>query len=224
MKILIADDEPRIVKQVSALLQKQGFTVDVAMDGEETFQKAKKQHYEVILLDVEMPQKSGFDVIYSLRAIGVDTPIIMLSGRTTVKDKIFAINAGADDYMVKSFCPDELLARIKSVIRRTAKRGSNVLYCGPLCMNLTNMTVSRGQETLQLSKKEFALLLTLMKRKNQVVNREYLIETVWPMDEKVLSSNTLDVHIRFLREKIDLPKRTKSCIQTFRGRGYMLKA
>lgn len=224
MKILLADDDQRIVQLLLKALRKENFAVDTAMDGKSAFEKAKSKKYEVILLDIMMPGKSGFDVITSLRSLGIDTPILVISARSMVKDKIYAINSGADDYLVKTFSLEELIARIKSMMRRSAKRGTNVLHCDDLVLNLSDMTAHRGTRPIYLSKKEFGLLHLLLKKKNCIITRDELTKSIWEKSEEKLPSNTLDVHIRFLREKIGLPTDAESMIQTFRGQGYMLRS
>jgi len=224
MKILIADDEQPIIDLLTTALEKENFTVDTALDGQEAFEKAKSKKYDVIILDIMMPEKSGFDVITSLRTLGIDTPILVISARSMVQDRIFAINVGADDYLVKDFSVEELSARIKSLIRRSAQRSSNVLYCDSLRLNLSDMSVHKGQKPLYLSRKEWNLLLVLLKNKGKVVRRQELVESIWDKKKDEVNSNTLDVHVRFLREKIDGPISQKSMIRTFRGVGYMLQS
>lgn len=223
MKILVVDDDVRILKMLTKFLTKHRFVVDTAEDGKKAFERVKKKKYEVILVDIMMPEKNGFDLIRSVRAMGIHTPILVISARTMVDEKVLAINLGADDYLTKSFSLDELLARIKSLIRRNANTGTNVMHCGSLVINLADMTVTRQKKPVYLSQKELAILLALMKRKGNIVTREELVQEVWGQNLEHVSSNTLEVHIRFLRQKIDLPGQKRSLIKTFRGRGYMLK-
>jgi len=222
MKILVVDDDPNIIDLVSTRLKKDNFIIDVAEDGDEAFEKAKSKQYEAIILDLMMPAKHGSDVIKGLRTLGIDTPILVISGQTLIQEKINTINIGADDYLVKTFLVDELAVRIKALIRRNARRTTNVLHCDNLRINLADMSVHRGLRPIYLSSKELGLLVILLQNKDKIVRREKLIESVWDKGIDTLSSNTLDVHIRLLRKKIAEPGEKKSLIKTFRLNGYML--
>lgn len=221
MKLLLADDEQRVVEIISKALEKDKFIVDKAFDGKQAFEKARVKKYDAIILDVMMPEKSGFDVVTSLRALGINTPILMISARSMVEDRVYAINVGADDYLVKNFSLDELIARIKGLIRRSTQKSSNMLYCGNLRLNLSDMSVYKGQKPIYLSKKEMNLLVMLLRNKEKIVSRDDLIEAIWDKTSESIASNTLDVHIRFLREKLG-GTGAKSMIRTFRGQGYMI--
>ncbi len=222
MNVLVADDDKRIIKMLSKILVGEHFTVDTALDGKEAFEKAKTKKYELIVLDLMMPKKSGFDIIKALRVLKVSTPILVISARLLVEDRVYALNLGADDYLVKNFALKEFVARAKSLIRRSANKSTNILRCGDLVVNFSDMMVYRKQSPIYLSKKEFNILMVLLKKKNAIVTREELIQSVWGKDMDKVPSNTLDVHIRFLRKKISLPSDKKNLIRTFRGRGYML--
>jgi len=222
MRVLVADDDPRIVRMISKVLKKENFTIDTAFDGQTAFDKAKTKKYDVIILDIMMPQKTGFDIIAGLRVLGIKTLIIVISARSMVEDRIHALNLGADDYLVKNFSLEELVVRIKSLLRRSINKSTNIVCCGDLVIDFSDMTVRRKQTHIYLSKKELDLLMALMKRSNTIISREDLIRAVWGSQGQRVSSNTLDVHIRFLRKKID-PIGNPSYIQTLRGRGYMLR-
>lgn len=219
MRALVADDDPRMVKMIRKVLEAERFSVETTLDGETAFRKAKEKKYDVIVLDIMMPERSGFDVVTGLRSMGNDTPIIIVSAKGIVKDRIRAINLGADDYLVKNFSFCELVARIKSLMRRSAQKGSNVFFCGDLVLNLSDMSIRRHQKIINLAKKEFNILLTLLKRKDSVVTRTELTSAVWGKDETKISSNTIDVHMQYLRKKLGNP----SLIKTIHGRGFILR-
>jgi DNA-binding response OmpR family regulator len=204
---------------IKKALEMERFSVECAFDGKETFRKAKSKKYDAILLDIMMPERTGFDVITSLRSMGNDTPILVISARTMVEDRVRAINLGADDFLVKSFSFPELVARIKSLVRRCAQKSSNVFHCGDLVVNLSDMTVKRQQKVVELSKKELDVLLTLIKNKDALVSREDLMRVVWGKERSEILSNTVEVHMQSLRRKLGNP----SVIQTVHGRGYVLR-
>ena len=223
MKALIVDDHPAIVEMLSKKLLLENFAVDTASDGEEAFKKAKSRKYDIILLDIMLPEKTGFEVISGLRSIGIMTPILVLSARGMVEDKIRGLDLGADDYLLKGFSLDELSSRIKTLMRRTEGKRNNIFRCGDLVIDMTRILVERQGHEIKLAKKEFGILLELVKRKNCVVSRSELIELVWGEMDGSIFSNTIDVHIRLLREKIDRPFPGAELIHTVRGYGYILK-
>ena len=201
MKILLADDDPKILTLLRKVLEKEKFSVETCEDGKETFEKAKNKHYDAIILDIMMPGKSGFDVIASLRSLGNDTPILVISAKFMVEDRIHAINIGADEYMVKTFSVEELIARLRLLIRRSAKSSTNFLYCNDLVVNMSDMSVKRKNKNIHLTQLEFNILKTFLKNKNKVLSRNDIAKSIWSKDKKP-SSNAIDVHIRYLREKI----------------------
>lgn len=222
MKILIAEDEPQIARKISQTLSSYGFQTDVAPNGTEALESIKKGRYSGLLLDIMMPEKSGFNVINTLRAQGNNIPILVISSRTMVQDKIYALNAGADDYISKNYCPQELIARLKAVIRRQAKKSNNFLNCGPLHINLDSMEIFLSHKKLDLTKKEKTLIYNLMEKKNEMIAREDLKKILWKKGSRSYSENTLDTLVSHVRKKIDVSGQPQSFIQTVRGQGYRL--
>ena len=226
MKVLIADDDATMVEMCSKTLARSKFTVDVAMDFESTFQKARTKKYDVIILDLmfaDERKKTGFDIIAGLRAMDIETPILTISARSMVQDRIKSLDLGADDYLVKTFSLNELVARTKALMRRRTSRRSNILRCSGLTIDFSKLEVMRENTSIKLSKKEFGILTELVKNKNTVVTRDDLFEKVWGERDIDVLSNTMDVHIRSLRSKIDKPFPGKNLIQTIRGYGYLFR-
>lgn len=217
MKILIVEDNQAMLKMLKTILEKDKFIVDTAMDGEEAFLKGKNNKYALILLDLMLPKKSGFEVIKSLRACKVSAPILVVSAMMNVEDRVKALNLGADDYLVKNFAVPELVARIKGLIRRSNNKENNILTCRDLVFNLSHNLLMREQQKISLTKIEFRILLKLMINKNKMVSVDELIESVWEEDKNQIISNKLSVHIRSLRQKIG-----KDMIVNQRDFGYML--
>ncbi len=222
MKVLIVEDDLKIQALIAEGLTQERFTIDTCNDGEAAFSKAKDRKYDVIVLDIMLPKKSGFEVISGLRAIGIKTPILAISARTTVEDRVLGLDLGADDYLVKNFSLAELVARVKSLMRRKGSEASNLLKCNDLIVNLSSMKVARGGTNIELTKKELGILIELMQKKNSVVDRQTLVEAVWGDRDADVMSNTIDVHIRMLRAKIDKPFGS-DLIKTVRGYGYIIR-
>ena len=223
MKILVVDDQPKIVEVVATALRREHFAVDTAADGEEGLQKAQKNAYDAIVLDIMMPKKSGFEVISALRITNVQTPILVISSKVLVKERVHSLNLGADDYLIKNFSLEEMVARVKALIRRRHFLRSNVLKCRDVRINLSDLSVKKGEKEIHLSKKEFGILVELVKRKNTVVSRETLLESVWGEHDAEVLSNTVDVHIRTLRGKLREKSEKNPLIKTIRGYGYSIK-
>lgn len=221
MKALIVDDHPDIVEMLSVVLKNEKFEVDAAVNGEEAVEFCRRQKYDLIILDLMMPKKSGIEVITSLRSLKIETPILVLSARGRVEDKTLALNLGADDYLVKDFAVSELMARVKSLLRRANGSCQNIMRCGGLMVNLTDMSVRRKGHNIALTKKEFALLSTLIWHKNRVTSFEKLATAAWGEINHGDIINKINVHIRTLRNKVDRPF-GEPLIQTVRGFGYKL--
>ena len=218
MRVLLVEDEERIADFISRGLSEQGYAVDVAPDGEEALQWAHVADFDVIVLDVMLPGRDGIDVCRTLRARGLRTPIVMLTARDAVEDRVRGLDSGADDYLVKPFAFAELLARLRAVLRREPTPLGNVLQAGDLIFDTGTLEVSRHGEGIELTAKECRLLEYLMRHPNQVLTRTMIAEHVWNY-EFDNATNVIDVHIRNLRRKIDDPFPTK-LIQTVRGAGY----
>jgi DNA-binding response OmpR family regulator len=222
MRILVADDDRRLTSIVKRGLVEEAYAVDVAYDGEESEYFAEVNPYDLIILDIMMPKKDGIEVCQELRAKKINTPILMLTARDAVEDRVKGLDAGADDYLVKPFAFNELLARIRALLRRNGMTKSPELKVGDLVLNTLTREVWRGQRAIELTTKEYVILEYLMRHPNVVVTRRMLEEHAWDYDFDSLS-NLIDVYIRRLRRKIDV-KGEQSMIQTVRGAGYRLRA
>ncbi|HLI82909.1 MAG TPA: response regulator transcription factor [Bryobacteraceae bacterium] len=225
-RILLIEDEPGLVMTVSDLLAAEGYEVESAADGDSGFAKALAGSFDLVLLDVMLPRRSGYDVCRDLRQRGVDSAILMLTARTQVVDRVVGLKLGADDYLPKPFDPAELLARIEALLRRLRKGHEIAVRSfrfGDVEVDFERAEVRKGGEPLNLAAKELQLLHYLVDRRGQVVPREELLRQVWEYSAEA-SSRTVDVHIAWLRQKLeDHPQRPRH-IQTLRGKGYRFNA
>lgn len=222
MRILVIEDEHKIANSIKQGLEQESFAVDVAYNGETGYDLATVEPYDLIILDLMLPGMSGNDVCTNLREDNIHTPIIMLTAKSELEDKIEGLSIGADDYLTKPFAFTELLARIRALLRRPKNLLPNVLSCNDLEIDSQNFEVKRSQKIIDLSKKEFALLEYLMRNKNMVLTKDKIIEHVWNYDSDVLP-NTVEVYVGYLRNKIDKPfKGTSPLIKTVRGFGYKI--
>ncbi len=221
MKLLLVEDERKIADTVRQGLVENGFVVDVAADGEEGQFLARTAEYDLIILDLMLPRRDGREVLSSLRAEGNTTPILILSARDKVDDRVEGLDRGADDYLVKPFAFHELLARIRTILRRPPMRASEVLAAGDLSIDLRKHRATRAGRVLDLTSREFLLLALLARRQGEVLSRRVIMEQVWDMNFDS-DSNVIDVHIRRLRSKVDDPFERK-LIHTVRGAGYVLE-
>ncbi|HSP73210.1 MAG TPA: response regulator transcription factor [Gaiellaceae bacterium] len=220
MRVLIVEDERKLAALLERGLREEGHVAEVAARGEDALWMAKSSEYDAIVLDVMLPGLDGFAVCRKLRADGVWTPVLMLTARDSVEDRVAGLDTGADDYLVKPFSFDELLARLRAVARRPPVERPAVLEVDDLKLDPAQRRVWRGETELQLSPKEFALLEAFMRRPNRVLTRLDLLEHAWDMAYEQ-RSNVVDVYIRYLREKVDRPFGRES-IETVRGVGYRL--
>ena len=220
MRVLVVEDEERIAEFVRNGLTEHGYAVDVACDGDEALDWADVAAFDLIILDVMLPVRDGFDVCRTLRARGLRTPILMLTARDAVEDRVQGLDSGADDYLVKPFAFAELVARLRALTRREPQVRSPVLQLGDLVLDSTTREVTRGGRLLDLTTKEYGLLEYLMRHPNQVLTRTMIAEHVWNYDFDN-ATNVIDVHIKNLRRKVDDPFPTK-LIQTIRGAGYRI--
>ncbi len=223
MRILVAEDHSGVREILNHYLNKLKFVVDFAVNGEEALVMAQRQKYDVMLLDICLPQKSGYEVITALRCLRNQLPILVISARGSLEDRVRALNLGADDYLVKDFSLSELGARLNCLIRRSNGESKNVLYCDNLMLNLADMTVKRQGQFLRLTKKEFVLLTELLRQKRKLVSTRSLMTAAWGADQACSVSNKLNVHMRSLRQKVDTPFK-KPLIKTVRGFGYKIEA
>lgn len=222
MRVLVVEDEPGIALFVRQGLSEAGYAVDVAGDGEEGLDYALAAEYDAIILDILLPRMDGLDVLRQVRDRGVMTPVLLLTARDAVEDRVQGLDAGADDYLVKPFAFSELLARIRALLRRPPLQAGAVLRVGDLEMDVARHEVRRAQRVVELSPREFALLEYLMRHPAQVLSRTQIIEHVWNFDFSY-ESNVVDVYIGYLRRKLNRGSDTP-LIQTVRGVGYRLSA
>ena len=222
MRVLVVEDEPKMAGLVKRGLEEEGIAVDVAGRGEDAVWMAGSTEYDVVVLDVMLPGFDGFEVCRRLRADEVWTPVLMLTARDAVEDRVTGLDGGADDYLVKPFAVDELLARLRALARRGSAERPAVLEAGDLRLDPATRRATRGDVEIALSQKEYALLETLMRRPGVALSRLQLLEHAWD-DTYENRSNVIDVYIRYLREKIDRPFGTDT-IETVRGVGYRLRA
>ena len=222
MRVLVVEDEERIAEFVRNGLTEHGYAVDVARDGGEALDWSDIADFDVIVLDVMLPVRDGVDVCKTLRARGLRTPILMLTARDAVEDRVRGLDSGADDYLVKPFAFAELVARLRALTRREPRLLSPILRLGDLVLDSSTREVARGGRPLDLTTKEYALLEYLMRNPNQVLTRTMIAEHVWNYDFDN-ATNVIDVHIRNLRRKLDDPFPAK-LIQTVRGAGYRISS
>ncbi|MCX5902512.1 MAG: response regulator transcription factor [Proteobacteria bacterium] len=222
MRILLVEDDTGASRFIRKGLQEEGYIVDVAFDGEEGLHLATSQTYDLIILDIMLPEMSGFEALKGTRKKGIMTPAIFLTARDDKEDVVHGLELGADDYLIKPFSFPELLARIKAVLRRGQKDIElSKLSVGDLTLNIINRTARREDKDIELSAKEFSLLEYLMRNAGQILTRTMILEQVWGYDFDT-SSNIIDVHINRLRMKIDKDFPSK-IIHTIKGVGYVLK-
>jgi DNA-binding response OmpR family regulator len=222
MRILVVEDEHKIAGAVKRGLEQESYAVDLAYDGDEGLSSALTDEYDVIVLDRMLPGLlDGADICKEVRANGVRTPILMLTAKDKIGDRVEGLNAGADDYLVKPFAFEELLARIRALLRRPQDHVGNVLSLDDLSLDTHNYEVKRAARKIQLSQREFALLEYLMRNQNRILSKTNIISHVWDYDADILP-NTLEVYIGYLRTKIERPFRGPELIHTIRGFGYRL--
>lgn len=222
MKLLIVEDEHKIANSLKKGLEQESYIVDVAFDGDTGYDLASTEPYDVIILDIMLPGKDGVMICKDLRKEGIHTPVLMLTAKGNVDDKVDGLNSGADDYLTKPFAFEELLARVRALTRRPKEQLATLLEYGDLSLNTLTMDVRRGNVPVNLSKKEFMLLEFFMRHPNVIFNKDQLIERVWSIDSEILP-NTVEVYVGYLRKKLDGAfKGKKQLIHTARGFGYKL--
>ena len=221
MKILLAEDEVDLNNVVTRYLKKNGYSIDSVLDGEEALDYLEYGEYDLVILDIMMPKVDGFEVIKKLRNKGNHTSILMLTARDNADDKVKGLDLGADDYIVKPFDFNELMARIRAVVRRKYGNSSNKLVIGDLILDTSEKSVTRAGKQIELTGKEYEVLEYLMQSKNRILSREQIKEHVWDFDYEG-DSNIIDVLIKNIRKKIDV-EAGKQIIYTKRGLGYVIK-
>lgn len=225
-RVLIIEDEKNLARFVDLELQHEGYETKICNDGRSGLEAALNEEWDVILLDLMLPELNGLEVCRRIRPVK-DTPIIIMTARDSVMDRVSGLDQGADDYIVKPFAIEELLARLRALFRRIeteeeqrSPQQPTVKY-RDLVIEKANRIVRRGDEIIDLTKREYELLLFLMENLNMVMSREVLLDEVWEYKSEV-ETNVVDVYIRYLRNKIDLPNK-ESYIQTVRGTGYVMR-
>jgi DNA-binding response OmpR family regulator len=222
MRILVVEDEPRMANVIAKGLREQSYAVDVALDGDEGLYQSSINDYDLVVLDVLLPERDGFEVCRELRTRGNTTPILMLTARAAVDDRLTGFDAGADDYLTKPFSFRELLARIRALLRRDSHLRPDVFEIDDLIIDSASHRVSRANREVQLTAKEYALLEHLARRAGRLVSRSEIAAHVWD-DSFDPFSNTIEVYINRLRKKIDDSHPTK-LLHTRRGEGYILES
>lgn len=221
MRILIVEDEKALANNLKKGLSEEGYSADVAYDGEEGGFMAETEPYDLIILDIMLPKADGITILRNLRKQSIKTPVLMLTAKDTLPDKIKGLDTGADDYLTKPFDFDELLARVRALLRRKGEVKTAVINIGDLAVDTAAHQVKRGGKDIQLSAREYALLEYLAYNRGKVVSRTNISEHIYEYDFD-LDSNIIDVYINFLRKKIDKGFE-KKLIHTVRGAGYILK-
>ncbi len=221
MRILVVDDEKKIASFIQRGLKENHYVVDVAYDADTALETAEINPYDLIILDIMLDGKDGISVCQQLRKGKINTPVLMLTARDSIKDKVRGLDAGADDYLTKPFAFDELLARVRALLRRESTEKNNVIKVHDLELNQLTREVKRNGEIITLTAKEYALLEYFMLNANQVITRTMISEHVWKEDFDSFT-NVIDVYVKHLRNKIDKGFAT-SLIKTVRGVGYVMK-
>ena len=221
MKILVADDEPQLRRALERALKLEGYDVALAADGDEALAAVAGARPDAVVLDVLMPKRDGLSVCRELRSREDRTPVLMLTARDGVSDRVDGLDAGADDYVVKPFALEELLARLRALLRRSGPGGSEVVSHADLTLDLGTREVRRGAREIELTKTEFALLEVLLRHPRQVLSRSQIFEAVWGYDFGP-RSNSLEVYVGYLRRKTEAGGEPR-LIQTVRGVGYSLR-
>jgi heavy metal response regulator len=221
MRLLVIEDETKLARFIQQGLQEEGYAVDVAADGETGLSMALERLHDLIILDLQLPRMPGLRLLQELRQAGVTTPVLLLTVRATIEDKVLGLDAGADDYLTKPFAFRELVARVRALLRRGAEVAAPVLQVADLTLDPARRVVRRGDETIMLTPREFALLDYFMRNPGRVLTRTMIAEHVWDYTFD-LTTNVIDVYVQYLRKKIDAERHPK-LLHTVRGVGYVLK-
>jgi two-component system, OmpR family, response regulator len=220
MRILVVEDEPKMAGLLKRGLEQEGYSVDVSLDGVDGLHLSTENSYDAVVLDVMLPELDGIEVCRQMRERGRWAPVLMLTARTGVSDRVNGLDAGADDYLTKPFSFEELIARLRALLRRGARERPAVLEVGPVSLNPATRRVERSGTPIVLSPKEYSLLEYFMRHTDEVLSRTRILEHVWDYNYDG-GSNVVDVYIGYLRKKLDTPFGSK-LLRTVRGAGYML--
>jgi DNA-binding response OmpR family regulator len=225
MRILVVEDERKIANAIKKGLEQEAYAVDVAYDGEEGLSSATVEEYDLVIMDRMLPGgHDGIEIISEIRREKKRMPILLLTAKDKVRDRVEGLDAGADDYLVKPFAFEELLARVRALLRRPSETLTTVLTTGDLTLDPATFEVQRAGQPIQLTQKEFGLLEYLMRNPNRILTKDAITQHVWDYDADILP-NTVEVYIGYLRNKIDKPfKKSKPLIHTIRGFGYKMVA
>lgn len=218
--VLLIEDEKKLARSLERHLKREGYSVDLAFDGNDAVEKVTDNKYHLLVLDINLPKKSGYDLLNEIRLQLDSTPVLILSARDSIEDRVKGLRLGADDYLVKPFDSGEFLARVEAILRRAEMSSSHVLTACDLTMDIKNRTVKRGDKEIDLSPKEFALLEFFLRNKNQVLTRKRIAEQVWGYHFDT-GTNLVDVYVYYIREAIDKGYSSK-LINTVRGQGFMM--
>ena len=221
MRILIVEDEKKVAAFIKKGLEEETYAVDIAMDGEEGLHLGEQNQYDLIILDLMLPKINGLEILSILRSKKIETPILLLTAKDSVDDKVEGLNQGADDYLTKPFAFSELLARIRVLLRRGKAETKTTLEIADLTLNLVSHKVNRGKEEIELTGKEYSLLEYFMRNQEKVLTRTMIAEHVWDYNFDTFT-NVIDVYVNHLRKKIDKNFSTK-LLHTLRGVGYVMK-
>jgi heavy metal response regulator len=221
MRLLLVEDEQKVARFVRQGLTEEGYAVDVAADGETGLAMALDRVHDLIILDIQLPKMDGLCVLQKLRQAKVPTPVLLLTVRATIEDKVLGLDAGADDYLTKPFAFQELVARVRALLRRRAEATPPVLRVADLTLDPARRTVARGGERIDLTPREFALLDYFMRNSGRVLTRTMIAEHVWDYSFDS-TTNVIDVYVNYLRKKIDTDWEPK-LLHTIRGVGYVLE-
>jgi DNA-binding response OmpR family regulator len=223
MRVLIVEDEHKIARALAKALEQETYAVDIAYDGDEGYAMATTEPYDIAIIDRMLPgEYDGIGIVKAMRNGKVHTPVLFLSALDTVKERTAGLDAGADDYLVKPFALEELLARVRALLRRPTEQQSDILSAGDLTMDTVTYSVQRAGKSIQLTSKEFALLEYMLRNQNRPISKDVIISHVWDYDADVLP-NTVEVYVKYLRAKIDVPFK-KPLLHTVRGFGYKIEA
>ena len=223
MRVLIIENEHKIVHALKKALKQENYAVDISYDSDDGFAMITTEPYDVAIIDRTIPGKyNGIEIVKAIRHAKVHTPILLLTAKSTISDKIAGLDAGADDYLVKPFSLQELLARVRALLRRPAETQPIILTVGDLSLNTATFEVIRNKNDIELTSKEFALLEFLMRNQNRPNSKDAIISHVWDYNADVLP-NTVEVYMRYLRKKVDDPYE-KKLLHTIRGFGYKVEA